>query len=287
MSGAPSDGFSGCRVPALESRRGEEMRRLIAARGGRALLVPAVEERFRGISEEALTFAASLTRGELDIVIFLTGTGTRMLATAIDGVLPRAAFAEALNRTIVVARGPKPIVALRELGVTTAHQVPRPHTWREILQLLDDSHMPVRQRRVAVQEYGEPPDALLDGLNARGAIVTRVPVYEWVLPNDVQPLGAAVAAAARGEVDVILFTAAVQVNHLFRLAADVDLVDALHHASAAICVCSIGPATTAALVNHGVSPDLESSRSTMGMLVVEASAIAAPVLARKRAVAIP
>ena len=77
------------------------MRRLIAARGGRALLVPAVEERFRGISEEALTFAASLTRGELDIVIFLTGTGTRMLATAIDGVLPRAAFAEALNRTIV------------------------------------------------------------------------------------------------------------------------------------------------------------------------------------------
>ena len=67
----------------------------------------------------------------------------------------------------------------------------------------------------------------------------------------------------------------------------VDLVEAQRLAGAAICICSIGPATTAALVNHGVSPDLESSRSTMGMLVVEASAIAAPVLARKRAVAIP
>jgi hypothetical protein len=74
---------------------------------------------------------------------------------------------------------------------------------------------------------------------------------------------------------------------MFRVAADVDLVEAQRLAGAAICICSIGPATTAALVNHGVSPDLESSRSTMGMLVEEASAIAAQVLARKRAAAIP
>src|SRR6266540_6538856 len=184
-----SEGFAGLRVLALESRRRDDMRSMIAARGGAAIVVPAVEERARTSMDEALAFARHLADGDLAMTVFLTGTGTRFLAGAIEGVLPRPAFADALNRTTVIARGPKPLAALRELGVTAAHAVPRPHTWREILDVVDAiGAAAVRNRRVAVQEYGVPPRALLDGLEARGALVSRVPVYEWALPDDKGPL---------------------------------------------------------------------------------------------------
>src|SRR5205823_14950478 len=109
MSG--SDGFGGLRVLSLESRRSADMSKLLAAHGGVPLVVPALVERTRGASAEALAFAAQLAAGDLSAVIFLTGTGTRMLATAIEAVLPRAALAGALNRIAVVARGPKPYAA--------------------------------------------------------------------------------------------------------------------------------------------------------------------------------
>jgi uroporphyrinogen-III synthase len=267
------DGFAGLRVLALESRRAADMAKLIAAYGGVPLVVPALVERTRGASAEALAFASQLVNGDLTAVIFLTGTGTRMLATAIEGVLLRPALADALNRVTVVARGPKPTAALRELGVAAPRQVPKPHTWREILQLMDDvaGDVPIRGCRVAVQEYGVPSDGLLDGLRQRGALVSAVPVYEWALPEDLSALHDAVTAAADGRVEVLLFTAAVQVHHLARVAEDLGLLGALRLTRARRLVASIGPATSEALRQHGIAPDLEASQGNIGVLVLEAA----------------
>src|SRR5262245_24569585 len=121
---SPSDeGFAGARVLSLESRRGDDMRRLIAAQGGVPLVVQSVQEHPRGPSAESRHFAEQLQRGEIAVVIFLTGTGTRMLVRAVEEMLSPPAFADALNRTLVIARGPKPLAALRQLGVTAARQV--------------------------------------------------------------------------------------------------------------------------------------------------------------------
>jgi uroporphyrinogen-III synthase len=277
-----SDTFGGCRVLAFESRRAEDMRAMIAARAGVPLVVPAVEERPHGPSPETLAFAEHLARGDLAVVIFLTGVGTRMLAVAVEGALPRPALADALNQTIVVARGPKPLAALREIGVAMAMPVPRPHTWQQILELLDAEVPAIRGRRIAVQEYGVSPDGLLDGLRGRGAIVLPVHVYEWTVPGDGGSLRDAIRSGVRGDVDVMLFTAAVQVDHLFRVAAAHDLCAALRRATSAMCIGSIGPATTEALVRYGIVPDLEPTRSNMGLFVSEAAAQTAQILKRKR-----
>jgi len=267
-----SDGFGGLRVLSLESRRAGDMAKLIAAHDGVPLVVPALVERTRGASAEALAFASQLAACEFAAAIFLTGTGTRMLASAIEGVLPRPALADALNRIAIVARRPKPYAALRELGVALPRQVPKPHTWREILQLLDEADdLRIRGQRVAVQEYGAPSEALVDGLRSRGAIVSAVPVYEWMLPEDLGALNDAATAAARGEVDVFLFTAAVQVHHLVRVAERLSLAAELRTVSARCVVASIGPATSEALRQQGLAPDLEASRANMGMLVLEAA----------------
>ena len=91
----------------------------------------------------------------------------RYLTQAIETRIPRDTWLAALGRAKVVARGPKPVAALRELKARIDLQVPEPNTWHETLATLD-SHLPVAGLRIAVQEYGKPIPELIEGLEQRG-----------------------------------------------------------------------------------------------------------------------
>jgi uroporphyrinogen-III synthase len=214
----------------------------------------------------------------------LTGVGTRALIRVAETVCPRAEFLAALQRVPIVARGPKPIAALKEFGVAVTVAVPEPNTWRELLAALDARRetVPLNGKRVAVQEYGASNPELLSGLAERGAIVTQVPVYEWALPQDTGPLRNAVQAIAAGEVDVALFTTSIQVLHLLKIAVEMNLQDAVRRAFSRILVASIGPVTTEELRANGIPVDFEPSHPKMGFLVNEAAQGSAELLARKR-----
>jgi len=106
-----SEGFGGLRVLALESRRAAEMAKLIAYSGGRAIVAPSMREVPLESNTEALAFASALVGGRLDMVIFLTGVGTRTLTRIAEMVYPREQYVAALKRVVVVARGPKPVAA--------------------------------------------------------------------------------------------------------------------------------------------------------------------------------
>jgi uroporphyrinogen-III synthase len=105
--------------------------------------------------------------------------------------------------------------------------------------------------RVAVQEYGVSNADLLDGLRARGAQVTVVPVYQWALPEDLAPLRAAVAALAQREIDVALFTTGVQVVHLWEIARQMSLEAELTLGLRHVVIASIGPTTSEELRRRG------------------------------------
>jgi len=106
-----------------------------------------------------------------------------------------------------------------------------------------------------------------------------VPVYRWALPDDIAPLLGAVATLARGAADVVVFTSAVQVEHLFRVADDAAAVRAgLRRA----VVASIGPVCSEALEAHEVPPDLEAVPPKLGPLVALVADRAGAVLAGKR-----
>ena len=85
------------------------------------------------------------------MMILLTGVGTRALNRVLASRYPETAFADALRKITVVARGPKPAVALREMNVPVTVNVPEPNTWRELLAAIEGRP----ERRIAVQEYGQ------------------------------------------------------------------------------------------------------------------------------------
>jgi len=276
--------FNGLRVLSFESRRSAEMATLIANYGGQPIAAPALREVPIESNNEAVAFIDTLTRGEIDLVVLLTGVGTRALIALVDKTRDRAAFVGALGRTRIAARGPKPVAALREIDLTPWVVAPEPNTWRELLTVLDGkaSEFRLQGARVAVQEYGASNPQLLDGLAERGAAVTRVPVYRYALPDDTGPLEQAARAVAAGRIDVAVFTTSMQVVHLLEVARQRDVEDAVREGFQSIAVASIGPTTSEELREQGISVDIEASHPKMGFLVREAAERAAAILRRKR-----
>ena len=275
--------FDGLRVLSLESRRATEVAKLIRTYGGEPFVVPAMREIPLESNTQALEFAGQLLAGRFDLVIFFTGQGVRALLEIVATRYDREVFLEALRGVEVAARGPKPMAALRDLKVPVAVTVAEPATWRELLAALDAKYGgALAALRVAVQEYGASNPEFLAELTSRCADVTKVPVYQWGLPEDVRPLQECVLGIAGGGMDVILFMTAVQVIHLFQIAERMGLEDALRAGLAASVVVSIGPTTSEELAHYGVTPDFEPSHPKMGFLVNEAAQYAGKVLEQKR-----
>ena len=268
------------RVVAFESRRAAEMAALIRKQGAEPIVAPSMREVPLDEQPEARALAGALADGAVDVLILLTGVGTRALVDAMAPVLPRARLVERLAGVVLVARGPKPVAALRELGLAPALAVPEPNTWREVLAALDAA-LPVAGKRVVVQEYGAANPELLAGLAGRGADVTAVPVYRWALPEDVAPLAAAIARIAAGQADVALFTSATQVAHVLMVADRDGARAAFTRGLARAVVGSIGPVCSEALRAAGFAVDCEPSHPKMGPLVIETLRAAPELLAAK------
>jgi uroporphyrinogen-III synthase len=278
----PVTNFQGLTVLTLESRRGQEMSRLIETYGGKPVHAPAMREVPLSSNLEALKFADALLEGKFDAVVFLTGVGARAISKVLEDVHLREKFFEALRKVSVVARGPKPIAVLREWNVPIAIAAPEPNTWREVLQAIDDNRLILRDKQVAVQEYGVSNPELLEGLRERGAHVTPVPVYQWDFPEDKAPLRAAVNSIIERQIDVALFTTSVQVNHLFQIAEQVEKEDALKAGLEHVVKASIGPTTSEVLRSYGLTVDLEASHPKMGFLVKEAAEQSEALVQRNR-----
>jgi len=273
--------FAGMNVLSLESRRSAGIAELIRKQGGEPVLAPSMREAPLERNEAAFQFAERLFAGEFDMMILLTGVGTRLLHQALSTRYPPERFPEALRRITVVARGPKPAAVLRELDVPVSVAVPEPNTWRELLAAVRDRP----ERRIAVQEYGRPNAELLAALRQRGAKVTSVSVYQWDLPEDTEPLRSAARRLAAGELHVALFTTSIQIEHLLRIAAEAGLEAAVLSALRNMVVASIGPTTSEALREAGVHPDLEPTHPKMGFLVQETAQRAPEILRAKKPVA--
>jgi len=269
--------FDGLRVLSLESRRANEMATLIRNQQGEPIVAPSMREVPIEEKEAALTFAELLFANQLDMVIFLTGVGTRYLDKVLATKYAPEKFADALREIKVVARGPKPMAVLRDWKVP-ATLVPEPNTWREILTTI----APIEGGRVAVQEYGKTNAELTAGLIAQGRDVTTVPVYQWALPIATEPLREAAHLLARGSVDVVLFTTSIQLPHLFQIAEEENITAEVKAGLERTVIASIGPTTSEALAEHGFRADLEPSHPKMGNLVLETAKQAAAILELKR-----
>ena len=93
---------------------------------------------------------------------------------------------------------------------------------------------------------------------------------------------AAVDAVIAGQVDVVLFTTGVQVQHLFQIAKRCGKKDLLKIGLERVVKASIGPTTSEVLRSHDLLVDLETSHPKIGFLVKEAAEQAEALLQQIR-----
>jgi uroporphyrinogen-III synthase len=275
-----SGGFRGLAVAAFESRMAKEMENLIRRYGGEPLIAPALREIPLEDNSAALRFGARLLTGQIDILILLTGVGTRTLFDILQTRHAVADIIAALRQTVTVARGPKPVATLKALGLSPTLTVPEPNTWHDLITTLD-AYRPGKGLRVAVQEYGVSNQELLDALRERGAQVSAVPVYRWALPEDTGPLTRLIDSMLAGAVRVLLVTNAAQIDHVMQLVDRDGKTRQFKKACVRMMVASIGPTASERLREYDLPVDLEPTHPKMGILVKEASEQAAEILARK------
>jgi uroporphyrinogen decarboxylase len=281
MTDAPSS-LAGLRVASLESRRRDEMARMIERFGGQAFVSPSMREVPLEENRPAIDFAYRVMTGEIGVVIFLTGVGLKHLIAAIEKHVDVQRFVNALSDITTVVRGPKPAAAMRELGLTPTLKVPEPNTWRELLRTLDEN-VSLANQKIGLQEYGKTNPSLVAGLEARGAEVVPLRVYQWELPEDTAPLEENIRAIAAGQRDVLMLTSAHQVANLLRFSADLGLEEAVRAALRKMIVASIGPTTSEFLKQNYLPVDLEPLHPKMGHLVQETAERARSLLAGRAA----
>ena len=273
--------LDGLTVAAFESRMATEIARQIEHHGGRSLVAPVLREVPLEDNSAAQELGAQLLAGRIDLVIFMTGIGTTALFDLLRARYPWTSILDSLKNVTLIARGPKPVAALKAAGLQAAVTVPEPNTWVDLVSALD-KHCPVKGRRVAVQEYGVTNPDLVNALEQRGAEVFAVPIYKWTLPEDLGPIRHALNEIIAGRVKVILITNAAQVDHVMRVLEQDGKVQQFRDVLPKMAVASIGPTASERLRHHGWPVDFEPSHSKMGILVKEVSEVASNILDQKR-----
>ena len=252
-------------VAILETRTGAHLAELVARRGGVPLLAPALEE-VPDIDPHALSsLLAGWRIAPFEVCIFQTGVGTRALFSAADAAGLSGELQELLAASTIVVRGPKPVAELSARRIRIDIKAASPFTTETVLDALYD--VPIKGASILVQRYGETNKPLAAGLQARGATVQEIATYRWALPADTRPLCDLLDALARGGVDAVVFTSAVQIHNLYSMAEKTgsarDLANNLNRS----IVASIGPVCSRALRRYGVAPAFEASPPKLGPLM--------------------
>ncbi|PNY81694.1 uroporphyrinogen-III synthase [Deinococcus koreensis] len=269
------DWFGGLNVLSLESRRAEEMATLIQKYGGRATVAPSMREQKLDLTAALAAFERDLRAGTVHALACMTGVGTRLFLRELAARDPE--LLTLLRGVPLIARGHKPLQALREFGLSGV-MVARPHTWQEVMEAMLAGLQ--RGQHGVILEYGEAtPVAMLRELGHAGIRVTSVPVYRCAFPLDPAPLAQAIRDVVLGGPDVLLLSSGTQALHFLKYAERLKLLDEARAALNRLVIVSIGPACSEAAADLGLRIDLEANPHKMGILVRTAAEHAPGIIA--------
>lgn len=200
-----------------------------------------------------------LSRGGLDDVVLYTGEGVRRLAALARASGVFDAFVSGLSKVRKITRGPKPVVALRELDLLPDLRAESPTT-DGIIETL--AKFDLRDRRVGVQLYGtEPNEKLMAFLHLTGARVHPVAPYRYATRSEDERVEALIEDFADGRIDLVAFTSASQVDRLWSVAEASGRVGRLAGGLERTMVAAVGPVVAEALQRRGARVDALPERS--------------------------
>lgn len=245
---AMSSPLAGKVVALAETRQLEELAQLLEKEGAVTLRCPLVGIFDAPHSTPVVEWLRRLVADEFSYVVFFTGEGIRRLLGFAERAQLRAGFINALGRTKIISRGPKPVRALKELGLAPYCVAEAPTTAGVIATL---EREPITGQIVGVQNYRDGNPVLEDFLASRSATVAAVVPYVYAPAAHADRVVELIQRLAAGTVDALILTSSPQIDRLYDVAAEKALTAELAAGLMRTRVAAIGPVVAENLRQRG------------------------------------
>lgn len=241
-------------VALPETRQLDLLARLLTSRRVNVVRCPMIAIRDAEEAEPVVAWIQRLIDSPPDLLVIYTGEGIYRLQGFAERAGIHTSFVTALARTPILTRGPKPVRALRALGITPTYEASAPTTDGVITTL---GELQLDAKRVGVQLYGTDPNAVLMAyLDTRRVVPDCVAPYVYVNESDDEQVAALIRSMREREIDAIAFTSKSQFEQLQRVAHRTGLTAELDAALDEIVVAAVGPVVAEELESHGIRVDV-------------------------------
>jgi uroporphyrinogen-III synthase len=240
-------------VALAEGRQLEDLAQMLEKEGAVIVRCPILSILDAPDPAPVTAWLRRLCDGDFAIVVLLTGEGLRRLLGFAERAAIRESVLAALARTRTLTRGPKPVRALKEVGLNPTKVAETPTTEGVIASLRSES---LRGLTVGVQLYSQDNPPLVQFLEDAGAMVATVQPYVYAPRADADLVAALIHRMAAGTVDVVVFTSSPQVDRLFDVAAEHQLAPHLAQGLDRVQVAAVGPVVADNLRHRGARVDI-------------------------------
>jgi uroporphyrinogen-III synthase len=242
------------RTAALaEGRQLEDLAHMLEAEGATALRCPLLSILDSPDPAPVDAWIQDVAGRRMDYVVLMTGEALRRLLGFAERAGLRDRFVAALANTRTVTRGPKPVRALKEIGLAPTKVADAPTTDGVIDALRLE---PLPGKTVGVTLYGAPNPPLEQFLEGAGAKVQTVLPYVYAAAADAERVADLITRMAAGHVDVLLLTSSPQVDRLIEVAAQRGLESTLRQGCEKTRVAAVGPVLAEHLRERGFRVDV-------------------------------
>jgi uroporphyrinogen-III synthase len=226
---------------------------MLEKEGATALRYPMISILDAPDAAPVIAWLRDLVADKYSYVILMTGEALRRLLGFAEREGIRQEVVTALSRTRTITRGPKPVRALKEIGLNPTLIAETPTTDGVIASL---KNLPIIGQNVGVTLYGEPNPTLVRFLEDAGATVRTVLPYVYAPASDGDRVAELIAVLAKGAIDVIIFTSSPQADRLYQVAAEKGLESDLRQGLSQTCVAAVGPVVADNLREKGAKVDI-------------------------------
>ena len=252
------------KTPSLKGRtvaltrpagQAEEAGKLIEEKGGIPYYIPAIE--IKGLTNFApiKKFITELANGHVDYVILMSTNGVKYLFSAAESLKQTIQLKEGLDKTFVLAVGPRTAQALEEEYHVKVGLVPTKYSSEGLIECLQGRE--ILGRKIRIPRTSNATPILSDKLKEMGADVEEIYVYESGLPVDAELKNRFFQDLTSGKIDAIVFGSGLSAKNIFKMLTEKAPMEKLRDIiNGKVTTVAIGPTTAEALTEMGIKLDV-------------------------------
>lgn len=265
--------LEGYRILILETREEAQFSRLLQEQGAHVLQCPMFTIHDAPDPAPVEAWIRLFIDKPFDDLVLMTGEGLRRMMKLARRIGIDQDFVAAIAKARRYARGPKPVRALREIGLEADVQTETP-TSEGVAAMLAQENL--KGHRVGLQLYPDKDHGkLIAAITALGATVEPVLPYIYDGQAADANIVAAIEEMAQRRVDAIALTSSGQVRRLIDVARAHNCEDQLREGLKQTPVASVGPVVSDELKANGLHTDIYPANDSFFMKpLISAMAVA-------------